>query len=98
MLCSYHCFCKSKRLYRKPGRHSIEFWELQKISPVYIFGQEICGNLPPAPSQYPAGSAERRICLEGTRKDSTASGANSRSTAAHVRLFCRTPYFLLLIA
>jgi hypothetical protein len=35
------------------------------------------------PPQYPGGSTERRVCLEGTRKDSTASGARPWTAAAH---------------
>jgi hypothetical protein len=33
------------------------------------------------PPRYPGGSAERRVCLEGTKKDSSASRASSRSGA-----------------
>jgi hypothetical protein len=33
------------------------------------------------PPQYPGGSAERRVCLEDTKKDSSTSGASSRSGA-----------------
>jgi hypothetical protein len=31
--------------------------------------------------RYPGGSAARRVCLEDTKKDSSASGASSRSGA-----------------
>jgi hypothetical protein len=33
------------------------------------------------PPRYPGGSAGRRVCLEDTKKDSSASGASSRSGA-----------------
>ena len=33
------------------------------------------------PPRYPGGSAERRVCLEDTKKDSSASGMSSRSGA-----------------
>jgi hypothetical protein len=46
---------------------------------------------PPQP-QYPGGSTERRVCLEGTRKDSTASGASPWTAAAHGAGTHRTYY------
>ena len=42
--------------------------------------------------RYPGGSAERRVCLEGTKKDSTASGASSWTAAAHEAGTHRTHY------
>jgi hypothetical protein len=44
------------------------------------------------PPPYPGGSAERRACLEGTKKDSTASGVSSWTAAAHEAGTHRTPY------
>ena len=42
--------------------------------------------------RYPGGSADRRVCLEDTKKDSTASGARSWTAAAHEAGTHRTPY------
>ena len=41
--------------------------------------------------RYPGGSADRRVCLEDTKKDSTASGARSWTAAAHEAGTHRTP-------
>jgi hypothetical protein len=59
----------------------------------------ICGNPPPAPPPpYPRGSAERRVCLEGTRKGSTAALQVARvpgpQPLINEQFFCRTPYQL----
>jgi hypothetical protein len=59
------------------ARHQSNFGSYRKD--LYIFGQEICVNPPPAPPQYPGSSTDRRVCLEGTRKNSTASGASRES-------------------
>jgi hypothetical protein len=91
MFCSYR-LCKTRDCGASRGRHQSTFGSYRKD--LYIFGQEICGNPPPAPPpQYPGSSTERRVCLEGTRKDSTGSGASPWTAAAHAAGTHRTHYW-----
>jgi hypothetical protein len=91
------CLCKNKRLWSKPRspfNRILGVTERISISSARRYAVTR-HQLPP---QYPGGSTEQRRCLEGTRKESTASGASSWTAAAHGAGTHRTPYLLAVSA
>jgi hypothetical protein len=88
----YILLLQKKRLLAKPCRHPIDFWALQKGSLSLSSARRYAVTRHQLPPQYPGGSTERRVYLEGTRKDSTASGASPWTAAAHAAGTHRTHY------